>query len=335
MEKTKTRMPWVDSLRAIAAVWIFIVHYIDAYMPALFVYWEKGQPFCGITGKLGVAVFSVLLGYFAVSGNYKNRPLSSYVVKRYLQFSIPLFIVCIPMAALLWLTGSAEIGELFKALIGESIFFVQDYPVLCPPAWCMGDFMLASVILAVLRGRKHSVPAIGAVCFLCLIFGYVWTAACLLGALVYYLNAALAAADEKLRRIVFSRPVKLILLVYFFILIRREESYLCYIIDALACAAMLLVFLNSPRLQRLLSFGPAAKLGGVSFEIFLLSDLVYIVIHAICERLLSGFMPTLPLFWLGMGLSAVAIVLCAFLLHRLLNTKIARLPYVLFDSHEV
>ena len=58
------RVGWIEVLRAVAMLMVVVPHFIASFCPEVFVYWQTHSLFLkGISGKHGVAIFCVLLGY--------------------------------------------------------------------------------------------------------------------------------------------------------------------------------------------------------------------------------------------------------------------------------
>ena len=78
----------LDSIKFLAIFLIYTTHFIADYKPELLDFWNNYPTklvLGGITGKFGVALFGVLLGYFAYIGN-KKKTLLVYSIKRYGYF---------------------------------------------------------------------------------------------------------------------------------------------------------------------------------------------------------------------------------------------------------
>lgn len=66
MDKQSERVRWIESLRAFALLMVVIPHFIAGFCPEVFNVWETHSLFLkGISGKHGVAIFCVLLGFFS------------------------------------------------------------------------------------------------------------------------------------------------------------------------------------------------------------------------------------------------------------------------------
>ena len=97
MTISKERNRAFDSLKLFAAFIVYTGHFWSQYGISDFrLYQESFLPLIlkGLSGKLGVAIFGVLLGYFALSdGAKKRKSVAEYSIKRYVYFFISALIV--------------------------------------------------------------------------------------------------------------------------------------------------------------------------------------------------------------------------------------------------
>ena len=86
----KERISWVDGLRTWLAFCVFFIHMCSEYS----LKWGiLDQILYGFTGKYAVAFFAIMLGFFAHKPDNNASDLSSKIIRRYIQFSMPLFLV--------------------------------------------------------------------------------------------------------------------------------------------------------------------------------------------------------------------------------------------------
>lgn len=68
----------------------FFYTFYRSVFPQAFVFWDTGVTgyiLCGITGKLAVAMFAVILGFFAAYvADKKDFSLGKYICRRYFRF---------------------------------------------------------------------------------------------------------------------------------------------------------------------------------------------------------------------------------------------------------
>lgn len=189
----KLRIKSIEIIRFFAILVVIVTHYWSLFMPEMFdlVYVKWETIFVGISGKLGVCMFCVLLGYFVADNcDKKDFDLVEYVVKRYLKFVIPLCIMDVSVFCGIRLCKAFGKTVIFldkniniKMLLRD-IFFMGDFIV--PTYWCIKEFFIASVLIAfcVLYGErkwKNSFLCLGLVGLICFISGKVWYLNCIFG----------------------------------------------------------------------------------------------------------------------------------------------------------
>ncbi len=83
------RKPHIDSLKCFAIFIIFLTHFVTHFNSPYTRFWftmPTSLFMRGLTGKFGVAILGVCLGYFAY--NSKARNASIYLIRRYFYFLI-------------------------------------------------------------------------------------------------------------------------------------------------------------------------------------------------------------------------------------------------------
>ena len=285
----------IEILRLGAIFLVVITHYIAAFCPEMFSFWHTHWWMNGFTGKLGVAMFFVLAGYFASKPS--SRSLSEYSVRRYLQFVLNIMVVLVLFVVALALgrhysfitTCHNILRAMYSAIILDT--------TICNTFWCMREFLLGSILCYILGNTSsyistHTHTGAAMVVFFDIIFCFllwklwsVWIAICALGWCV-----------RKLDEANLSRPFKLPMIGLFLIMIpllyRHPESDLTYMAQGVACA-MLLYVLN----QACLSYRKFRKnytsfevsclvcltslLDGFAFALFLVHSLVFDFIHSL------------------------------------------------------
>lgn len=144
------RLNHLDTLKFFAIVWVYTVHLIDQYCPELLDLWTQTPTaylLKGISGKACVALFCLLLGYFAfAAGKAKKYSPLTYSVRRYLYF----FVCALFIKGLYWF--SARLGY-FPAGLKERPGFVQTLLSslfldggIYLAFWCIAPFLLGSVL---------------------------------------------------------------------------------------------------------------------------------------------------------------------------------------------
>lgn len=263
------RVGWIEVLRAVAMLMVVVPHFIASFCPEVFVYWQTHSLFLkGISGKHGVAIFCVLLGYF--SSKYSSASFPTYCVRRYLQFAINICIVLLPFSVITSILSRAQILVALKDLLNavlESVLFGSS---LNPTLWCVRSMFFGSLICFVLgnyckmENKRKEMAFIFVVCFF-LYFVDMWLAMCVLG-------AGLRVCME----IKVSDRWKLVLCILFVVAIpflyRHEESRKTIMMQGLSCCLFMYVcdsvssttFKKSKLKLHLLPF-----VGSISFYLFL------------------------------------------------------------------
>ena len=285
-----TRIGWMDGVRLLAMLWILFVHFvvvftanISARFPGVW-----GLVLFGITGKLAVACFCVLTGYFAAGSG--DMPLTRYALRRYLSFALQILLIELIYFAITRLVPGGLHTDVFtpgaylphhQVLVNvlRDAFLLQSNVI--PTYWCMADLVLGSIaVYAVNRlTRRLALPLRFAACAAlfaaALLLGYLWVAVCALG----YLLRLLTQVRIPRPAVIVLIPLLVCLLPW---LIRRGECDLTYLLDGVACLIVLWVVGQLPVLQRLLGAKLPAFLGGHTQALFLL----HIPVYHLCEVLL-------------------------------------------------
>ena len=264
----KTRIRYLDTLKLLAIFIVFVTHFINRFNDSYVSLWHTPPAswvLNGVTGKLGVAVFAVILGYFAYRS--KEPSVTKYVIKRYIYFLLcALFINSIYTAF-----GNAGIFDdthtvkeviVTSLTLGAGIFRTF---------WCIRPFFIASVI-SKLNGMSKAGPLTVLVEMLIMfqIMGDVWVSICLMGDLV-----AIAMPNEKFMSIFSHVWVRWPVYLAVFFLVKRPESWQTYLIDG-ACASLMILALSRSRyIRRVLDWEPLAVQGKNTMAMYLVHVLVY------------------------------------------------------------
>jgi len=236
--KTFARKTYIDTLKFFSIFIVYLTHFIDYWNNSYFKFWtEKPSSFLlyGISGKLGVAFFSVCVGYFAFLSKHKN-PLV-YMIRRYFYFFLCGFIINTIFAF-----GNHDISI---KILTEAVKLGAEY---FPAYWCMFSFFLASIVSYFNSYYKASLSFIILEIIIFGIIGYIWVSICLLGNItILILN------NEKFMQYFQCKRNKIFLLVLCFFLIKRDESNMTYFIDGICSCIILCVVENSAQLKKILS----------------------------------------------------------------------------------
>ncbi len=329
----KQRIGWIESMRFLAFFLVFTVHYIAAFKPELFRYWEEGWTsylLMGLTGKFAVALFSVILGYFAAAKlSQEGGEYGAYVAQRYLQFVAPLFIVNFFMSL-----NSFIMMDLFgiRQFFRDSFFFTYE---IVPTFWCMEPFFLASLVIGLIavltRGEHKKRPGwYAAALLVSLLIGETWIGICLMGAILYTVQSR---GYGWLKNV----PVKIVLAVCAYLLLHTPESTEpSYFRDGIACIRwgvawcfLLLVIFNTPMIQKPLDMKALKWLGSMAFALYLVHMPVQKVLAPIIIDHMALYSPQNITMAAGYCATFLVDVLLACILNKAVG-QITRLQEKLF-----
>lgn len=285
------RIGWMDGVRSLAMGWILIVHFITIFTPNVHARFPGllGLILHGVTGKLAVACFCVLLGYFASKPSRES--ILGYALRRYLFFALQILAVellyyglslLLPKDLYLsvnapWLYG--EPGQLLGQILGDAFLLRAK---IVPTYWCVDDFIIGSVAVfaasRLLQGKKLVWRMAACVVLFAagLWLGYLWAALCLLGWMLRLLEEI--RLSKRLTAI-----IALCLMALVPWMIHRGETQLTYLLDGVACLILLWTISRFPLLQRMVGWKPLTTLGSYTFELFLLHVPVYQVLETLLQ----------------------------------------------------
>lgn len=264
----KTRIRYLDTLKLLAIFIVFVTHFINRFNDSYVSLWHDAPTswvLNGVTGKFGVAIFAVILGYFAYKSKEPN--VTKYVIKRYIYFFLcGLFINSIYTAF-----GNAGIFDdphTVKEVIIESLTLGAG---IFRTFWCIKPFFIAS-ILSKLNGKAGAGPLTVAVEMLIMfrLSGDVWISICLMGNLV-----AIAMSNEKFMSIFSHVWVRWPVYLAVFFLVKRPESWQTYVIDGICASLSILAFSESKRVRKVLDWEPLAAQGKNTMAMYLVHVVVY------------------------------------------------------------
>lgn len=250
---TSARIAWIDVARCCACMWVYTTHFYAALGQGhIFPIWNSAMVSTlryGITGKLAVCFFCVLLGYFAARKADTDEPAAYYLCKRYAQLAVPTLIAsaCVLLCARLWHTGYyvyVPTVHTLKNLVKAALLLRSD---LLDTLWCMRDLFLGSLLgFAFTRLRLP--------CWLQLLLAIVllyenvvWLGACVLGSVLYALLKRTQVGQWAIWK---HWGVQLAICAAAVWVIRRPESITAYKLGSLASFAILFALFNNRRLNR-------------------------------------------------------------------------------------
>lgn len=341
------RTDWVDSSRFFAIFVIIFTHFLDKTCPSALLLWTEPPAayfLFGLTGKLSVAFFCVLLGYYASKPReLRLRSFVSYSLRRYFQFAF--FIL---VTALVYVAGSYVVTWLFHSpdnyihtilsdgprynliyILRDSFLFECTYN---DALWCMGQFFIASLLcwlLGSLFGDRRPLAGLlvsAVLTALLLATGmryWSWVANCILG---YVLRLYLSYTDG--RPALKSPGYTVLLFVVSVCLIKAplEEDVLLYYLEGLGSLLLLIVLFRLDFVHRLFAHRPFPWLGRISIGLFITHTPVNSLLHSSFYPLLHGRIPE-PLLLCVYFAVLLAIVIFA---SWLLDLAYRRVSAVLF-----
>ncbi len=317
----KTRLDYVDSLRAFAAYFVFAQHFVSWAAPwFLLGFFELTTPVQGLNSTFAITLFAVLIGYFARTTKSKTEV---YIAKRFLQFSVMPFLISVCIYGFFLfcerVLGFTVTMDLFRQFYDYSFFnviggFLNDavwvitdniYRVL----WTLAPFYAASVAICIIGKLFQSKNkwAEMAFCSALILFFFLqksdgdWN----LNLLVCFCFIGyLASCIKELELKIFaSKPACYALVAVGFVVITQcGTSDAALLLQALVFAVVFLALMGAPKVQAALSFRPLVALGRISFHVYMWH---YFIIFVVMELMYyCGVDPTAQgmVAWLSLGL---------------------------------
>lgn len=257
----KQRERELDSLKFIAIFIIYSLHFINEFRPIYFEFIYNQYPMkiisSGITGKMCVALFGVLLGYFAY--NYgKNKSFLEYSIKRYGYFVW----VGLIINSILGLINDISINSvIISSLKVNSDIFVT--------FWFAKDFLIASIICNYLGRTKSNLSTNLVFILISYYLGTVWITICLMGTVVSGL------VDSKLTK---NKFINIAVLIISLLLIRRTESETTYLLDGFFSTVLIINIEKSKYIKKILTNRITSNLGTKTMAILVIHPITYQVL---------------------------------------------------------
>ena len=297
------RKPYIDGLKCLAIFIIFLTHFVAYFESDYIRFWsEPPMSFLmkGMTGKYGVAILAVCLGYFAYESREENA--SVYMARRYFYFFISGLFINTVIAALsyahiiLFDNGlpARSLIVTSKAVLKESL--ILGYRIY-PTYWCMFDFCVGSVF-AYLNGRDK-VKTLGILVQMLLFWlsGRIWVTICLIGCLCRRF-----LKNRTCVKILSIKPIRFVLLLLSIVLAIEEGGDAPNLWNGIRAMMIVLVLEESPLLQKVLSSRPFALTGKNVLGVFLIHMPVLIIFGGWLFKITSG-MRYLPAFVISLMVS--------------------------------
>ena len=267
----------LDTVKFFAILVIYTSHFVDTFCPDKAYLWHTMPTsiiLSGITGKLGVAIFGVLLGYFAYIAN-KRLTLLEYSINRYGYFVfVGLFINII---------YCTYFKMPFSNIMEVSLTVSND---IFPTYWCMRDFLFASIFCYYIGISNFKFNDRVIVILILFAIGQVWIPICMLGVLI---------PELKEHALLKNRMMSCIFFLVSFWIIKRPENSLTYILDGLFAVIMLCIIENNLYLRKVLSNNVTASLGRRTMAIFVIHPITYSIVG---EYLFAHYNLSVKVIWL-------------------------------------
>ena len=262
------RIRYLDILKLLAIFVVFATHFVDRFNDSYVSLWHDAPTawlLNGVNGKTGVAVFAVILGYFAYRSKEQN--ITKYTLKRYMYFLLcALFINSI--YAIFGSLGIFDDSYTAKEVILTSLTLGAE---IFRTFWCIRPFFIASVISR-LNGKAGAGVLVILLDMLILyqLTGDVWVAICLMGNL-----AAVLMQREKIMGIFRHIWIRWPVYAAAFFLVKRPESDIKYVIDGACAMVLILAFSESRIIRKVLDWEPLASQGKNTMAMYLIHVVVY------------------------------------------------------------
>lgn len=233
----KNRIYYLDTFRFLAALLIFLTHYINRFSPDSFRFLPRG-----VTGKLGVAMLCVILGYFAYKkGMNTKKTVAECLLERYLYFVLIIIAYAIVASCVHLYVNNSSFMELVQIIIKDGFTLSREHNNMF---WSLIPMLIGSGICYYAgRGRLRGID-ITLILIMCYLLGEVWILNCVLGA---YL--VLCENNERAQQWLGKIWIQAILLVSAVWIIRGDESNWIYLMDGIACLFCVLVCMNNKYLR--------------------------------------------------------------------------------------
>lgn len=275
------RVRYFDSLRLVAMFIGCLSHFVDEFHPEYFDLlntYPISLIFGGLSGKVGLVLLGLLLGYFAYLSKDENA--TRYILKRYAFFVftglLVNFLYALHVLAQYGYMRISIIKVIFESItIDDGIFNTF---------WCIPVFFAASAI-SYLNGRaKVSTLGILVEIFIFFKMQCIWLAVCLMGNLIarYKLNPH--------HDILKYRVVRIVLWVVMFLLSVRPESNMTYMIHGICFTVMVMLIMRGTVIQKLLNNKLLSFMGQQAMGILGLHMLCFTYFSPVIFRILS-FLP--------------------------------------------
>lgn len=283
----KERITYFDTYRFIAAMMIFLTHYIAAFSRTSFRYFHM-LPYSiileGVRGSLGVAMLCVILGYFAYKkGESSSESLIALSLKRYVYFVVMAVVYYIIISCMGWLNIDGGFFHSAAVLAKEALLLTDTYNGLF---WTLIPMLIGSMICYVLGRARIKTDGIIIMSAALLLLKDPWVFNCVIGCFV-----AVWQDDSLVKKAMSRWYVQLLAVVLTYAAIRTDhESNRLYVLQGVFCIAVLVVTMNNKRLAKIMGAHVWTKFNRSYFSLYIFHSVLY---HNLGSKLLymDGAMP--------------------------------------------
>ena len=267
----KKRITYFDTYRFIAAMMIFLSHYISRFSRVSFRYFHM-MPYSiileGVRGSLGVQMLCVILGYFAYNKAKNSKDsLIALSLKRYLYFVVMAIVYYIIALCTGWFHIKGGFFHAFKVLARASFLLTDDYNGLF---WTLIPMLIGSMLCYVLGRSRMKTDGIIVTSCAILMMGNAWVFNCVLGCFV-----AVWQDSKLVKKIMGHWYVQLIAIVVTYAAIRTDhESFLLYVLQGVFCVTILVVTMNNDTLEKIMGAPIWTKFNRSYFSLFIFHNLL-------------------------------------------------------------
>ena len=265
-----SRILWLDTFKALAIISIFVGHFIAIYHKDWLVY-ETFLFTQFLDAKMGAAILSVLVGFFAYKTGEKRKRVFLNSLNRYIYFFLAAFMINSLIVALNIPKNGISTSAVLQ-VISDS-FLLND--LIYPTFWCIRYFFAASV-LSYINGayRSDSRTVIIELIAMYIALTDVWVLVCGLGNIVYIVIRNYE--DLKCKWLFYIATILL------YVTLPAEESKWKFMQMGLVVMFGILSVNYCKPVKKLMSFKPFAYIGSISMSIFL--------IHVVIQRRIGGWL---------------------------------------------
>lgn len=319
----KERITYFDTYRFIAAMMIFLTHFIHTFSRVSFRYFHM-MPYSlvleAVRGSLGVQMLCVILGYFAYKkGANSKDSLVALSFKRYTYFVVMAIVYYIIASVVGWLSVGDGFFHSLGVLAKEALLLTDKYNGLF---WTLPPMLIGSIFCYVI-GRAHlKTDGIIAVACAILLMKNAWIFNCVLGCFVAVWQ------DDKLVKKFMSRwYLQLPAFIITLAAIRTDhESKLLYVLQGVFCLTVLVITMNNDRLAGIMGARIWTYFNRSYFSLYIFHSALY---HNLGKTLMymDGAMPYKVRFILVFLLLTMIIVILSKPLDIIVNFIIKHLNH--------